>query len=136
MASGIYERFKANLMNKIVDLEADTINVSLMDNSHTFTATHNIWTDVSTNELPTAGGYTAGGQALAGKAVTQTSSTKFDGTDIAWTTSTFSAYHAVLWDDTVGTDDLVCSFDFGGIKTVTAGTFTIQWHANGIITLT
>ena len=136
MASGIYERFKANLMNKIVDLEADVIKVSLMDNVHAFTATHNIWTDVSTNELPTAGGYTAGGATLAGAAVTQAATTKFDGTDTAWTSATFSAYHAVLWDDTVGTDDLICSFDFGGIKTVTAGTFTIQWHANGIITLT
>ncbi len=135
MASGVYERFKANLMNKIVDLEADAIQVSLMDNVHAFTATHNIWTDVSANELPTAGGYTAGGATLAGAAVTQAATTKFDGTDTAWTTSTFSAYHAVLWDDTVATDDLIFSFDFGVIKTVTAGTFTIQWHANGIITL-
>ncbi len=136
MASGIYNRFKANLMNKIVDLEADVIKVSLMDNVHAFTATNSVWTDVSTNELPTAGGYTAGGATLAGAAVTQAATTKFDGTDTAWTSATFSAYHAVLWDDTVGTDDLICSFDFGGIKTVTAGTFTIQWHANGIITLT
>ncbi len=136
MASGIYERFKANLMNKIVDLEADVIKVSLMDNVHAFTATNNVWTDVSANELPTAGNYTAGGATLAGAAVTQAATTKFDGTDTAWTSATFSAYHAVVWDDTVGTDDLICSFDFGGIKTVTAGTFTIQWHANGIITLT
>lgn len=136
MASGIYERFKANVLNKIVDLEADVIKVSLMDNNHTFTATHNVWTDVSANELPTAGGYTVGGATLAAAAVTQAATTKFDGTDTAWTSATFSAYHAVLWDDTVATDDLVCSFDFGGIKTVTAGTFTIQWHANGIITLT
>ncbi len=136
MASGIYERFKANLMNKIVDLEADVIKVSLLDTNHTFSATDNVWTDVSTNELPTAGGYTAGGATLAGAAVTQAATTKFDGTDTAWTSATFSAYHAVIWDDTVGTDDLICSFDFGGVKTVTAGTFTIQWHANGIITLT
>ncbi len=136
MASGIYERFKANLMNKIVDLEADVIKVSLMDNVHTFTATNNVWTDVSANELPTAGGYTVGGATLAGAAVTQAATTKFDGTDTAWTSATFSAYHAVVWDDTAATDDLICSFDFGGIKTVTAGTFTIQWHSNGIITLT
>jgi hypothetical protein len=136
VASGIYERFKANLMNKIVDLEADTIKVSLMDNSHSFTATNDVWTDVSTNELPTSGGYTAGGATLAGSAVTQSGTTKWDGTDVAWTSATFSAYHAVIWDDTVGTDDLICSIDFGGVKTVTAGTFTIQWHANGIITLT
>ena len=136
MASGIYERFKANLMNKEVDLEADVVQVALMDNVHAFTATDNVWTDVSANELATAGGYTANGEVLAGKAVTQSGTTKFDGTDTAWTSATFSAYHAVLWDNTVVTDDLICSFDFGGVKTVTAGTFTIQWHANGIITLT
>lgn len=136
MASGIYNRFKANVFNKIVDLEADVIQVSLLDNSHSFSATDNVWTDVSTNELPTSGGYTAGGATLAGAAVTQSGTTKFDGTDTTWTSATFSAYHAVLWDDTVGTDDLICSFDFGGVKTVTSGTFTIQWHVNGIITLT
>jgi hypothetical protein len=135
MASGVYERFKANLMNKIVDLEADTINVMLMDNVHAFTATHNVVGDVNANELPTAGGYTVGGKALTTKAVTQAATTKWDADDTAWTSSTFSAYHAVIFDDTIGTDDLVASFDFGGIKTVTAGTFTIQWHANGIITL-
>lgn len=135
MASGIYNRFKANLMNKIVDLEADVIQVALLDNSHTFSAAHNVWTDVSANEI-SGTGYTANGEVLAGAAVTQAATTKFDGTDTAWTTATFTAYHAVLWDNTVATDDLICSFDFGGAKTVTAGTFTIQWHVNGIITLT
>jgi hypothetical protein len=135
MASGVYNRFKANLMNKVVDLEADLIKVSLMDNSHAFTATNDVWTDVSTNELPTSGGYTAGGMALSSAAVTQAATTKFDGDDTQWTSATFTAYHAVIWDDTVATDDLICSFDFGGAKTVTSGTFTIQWHTNGIITL-
>lgn len=135
MASGIYERFKANLMNKIVDLEADTIQVALMDNVHVFSATDNVWTDVSANEI-SGTGYTANGAVLASATVTQAATTKFDGNDSAWTTATFTAYHAVLWDNTVATDDLICSFDFGGAKTVTAGTFTIQWHANGIITLT
>jgi hypothetical protein len=135
MASGVYNRFKANLMNKVVDLEADTIKISLMDTNHAFTAGDNVWADVSANELPTAGGYTVGGATLAGAAVTQAATTKFDGTDTAWVSATFSAYHAVIWDDTLAADDLICSFDFGGVKTVTAGTFTIQWHANGIITL-
>ncbi len=136
MASGIYNRFKANLMNKIVDLEADVIQVSLMDNNHTFSAAHNVWTDVSANELPAAGNYATNGEVLASATVTQAATTKFDGNDTAWASATFTAYHAVLWDNTVATDDLICSFDFGGAKTVTAGTFTIQWHANGIITLT
>ena len=132
MTSGIYNRFKANLMNKEVDLEADTIKVALYDNSHSFTATDTDYT--TSNELATAGGYTQGGSALAGKAVTEAATTKWDATDLAWTSATFTAYHAVIYDSTVS-NDLICSIDFGGAQTVTAGTFTIQWHADGIITL-
>lgn len=134
MASGIYERFKANLMNKEVDLEADSIVVALMTTSHAFTATHNTWSQVSANEI-TGTGYTTVAEILATKAVTQGATTKFDADDAAWTGASFTAYHAVLFDDTHATDDLICSFDFGGAQTVTSGTFTIQWHADGIITL-
>ena len=134
MASGIYNRFKANLMNKIVDLEADTIKCMLLDDSHAFSAAHNVIGDVNANEI-SGSGYSAGGATLANKAVTQAATTKFDADDVAWTSASFTAYHAVLWDDTVGTDDLICSIDFGAAKTVTSGTFTIQWHTDGIITL-
>lgn len=135
MASGIYNRFKANLMNKEVDLEADTIKVILLNNSHSFTATHNTYSQVSANELSTAGGYTAGGATLASKTVTQAATTAWDAADVQWTSASFTAYHAVIYDDTVATDDLICSIDFGGAQTVASGTFTIQWNASGIITL-
>lgn len=137
MASGLYQRMKANLMNKEVDLEADTINVSLMATGHAFTATHNLWSEVSANELATAGGYTAGGAALAGKAVTQAEPAKWDATDTEWTSATFTAYHAVIHDLTAqaAANVLVGSIDFGGAKSVSAGTFKIQWDAAGIITL-
>ena len=134
MASGIYERFKANLMNKICDLEADTIKVMLLDNSHSFTATDNVIGDVSTNEV-TGTAYSAGGATLASGAVTQASTTKWDGTDTTWASSTITAYHAVIWDDTAATDDLIASIDFAAAKSSSSGNFTIQWHANGIITL-
>lgn len=135
MASGIYSRFKANLMNKVVDLEADSIYVSLYNNSHAFTATDTDYT--TTNELATAGGYTRGADAtnlLAGKTVTEAATTKWSATNQVWVAATFSAYHAVIWDSAAG-NDLICSIDFGGVKTVTAGTFTIQWDAAGIITI-
>ena len=134
MASGVYNRFKANLMNKVVDLEADVIIVILLNNSHSFTATHNNLTDVSANELAAAGGYTQQDKELAGKAVTQAASTKWDGTDVEWAAATFSAWHAILYDETAA-NDLICSIDFSGEKAVTAGTFKIQWHVSGIITL-
>lgn len=132
MASGIYNRFKANLMNGVVDLEADTINVTLYDNSHAFTATDTDYT--TTNELATAGGYTQAGMALASKAVTEAGTTYWDADDTSWTSATFTAYHAVVYDVTA-TSDLICSIDFGGAQTVTSGTFTIQWNANGIVSL-
>lgn len=113
-------------------MEADTINVALYDNSHSFAAGD---TDYTTdNELATAGGYTQGGQALDNKAVTEAATTKWDADDEAWTSATFTAYHAVIYDTSV-TNDLIASIDFGGAQQVTAATFTIQWDANGIITI-
>lgn len=135
MASGVYNRAKANFFNKEVDLEADTIKVALLNNSHSFTATHNGYSDISTNELAASGGYTTGGASLASKAVTQAATTKWDAADLSWTSATFTAYHAVIYDDTLAGDDLICSIDFGGAQTVASGTFTIQWHADGILTL-
>jgi len=135
MASGIYNRLKANLMNKEVDLEADTIKVALLDDSHSFTATHNTWSEVSANEI-SGTGYTSGGEELSNKSVTQGATTKWDADDVQWSSASFTAYHAVLYDDTLTGDDLICSIDFDGAQTVTNSTFTIQWDAAGIITLT
>ena len=134
MASGIYDRFKANLMNKVVDLEGDTVIVILLDDSHGFTTTHNTLAEVTGNQLATAGGYVQDDKELAGKAVTQAATTKWDGTDVQWAAATFSAWHAVLNDETAA-DNLILSIDFGGEKQVTAGVFKIQWHVNGILTL-
>jgi len=121
-------------MNKEVDLEADTIKVMLLDDSHAFTATHNQKSEIVANEI-SGTGYTAGGAEITSKAVTQGASTKWDGGDVEWTSATFTAYHGVIYDDTLTNDDLIASIDFGGAKAVSAGTFKIQWHANGIVTL-
>jgi len=124
MASGIYDVFKGDLMEKQVDIGdgGDTIQVALLDDSHSFTSSDATWSDVNANEI-SGTGYTASGATLAGQTVTEGATTKFDGTDTTWTTASFTAY------------SLICSIDFGGAKTVSAGTFTIQWNANGIITL-
>lgn len=135
MASGAYERFKANLMNKEIDLEADTIKVALMDTNHTFTSTNNTWSQVSANEV-SGTGYTAGGATLANKAVTQAATTKWDADDVTWSTTTIAdASHAVVYDDTMTNDDLIISIDFGGSQSTTAADFTIAWNAAGIVTI-
>jgi len=134
MASGIYDDFKEDLMMGDVDLEADTIKVALLDDSHAFDATDSVWGDISANEI-SGTGYTAGGATLASLAVTVAANTaKFDAADSAWTTATFSAWHAVIYD-TTNTSSLIASFDFGSEKSLTAGTFTVSWGTGGIITL-
>jgi len=133
MASGIYNRFKANLMNKELDLEGDTVKVMLLNNSHSFSATDDVIGDIDTNEI-SGTGYTAGGVTLAGKGVTQAATTKWDATDSEWTSATFSAWHAVIYD-TTATSNLIASIDLGGEQAIVGGTFTIKWHADGIITL-
>lgn len=137
MASGVYNRLKYNIMKKLVDLSGDTFKVILLNNSHAFNADHNVLTDVNANELAASGNYATGGATLSTPTVTQDDTNDcgtFDAVDISWTTATFTAYHAVIYDTTVS-NNLVCSIDFGGAKSVSAGTFTIQWSANGIIRL-
>ena len=133
MASGIYNRFKANLMNGEADLSADGIRIALYNASHAFTATHTDYT--TTNELATSGNYTQGGVALANMTVHEAATTYWDADDVAWTSATFSAYHGVLYNLSI-TNDLIASIDFGGVQTVSSGTFTVQWNASlGVITL-
>ncbi len=55
--------------------------------------------------------------------------------DPAWTSATFTAYYALWYDATLVGDDLIASFDFGGAKSVTGGTFTLQLASEGVINL-
>lgn len=130
----IYNRFLANLMNKEVDLEGDNIRIALMDTNHTPTATDDVWADVSANEI-SGTGYTANGELLAGKAVTQGATTKWDADNVSWADAIFSAFHAVIYDDSLVGDDLIASIDFGGEIAINDGTFSIVFDAAGIITL-
>lgn len=134
MANLIYNRFLANLMNKEVDLEADVIKVQLHTSSYTPAATHNVKSDL-TNEVANGNGYTTGGATLANKSVTQGATTYLDADDTTWSSSSITARYAVLVDDTLTNDDLICCFDFGQDYTSTNGNFTIQWNASGLITL-
>ena len=141
MASGVYNRCKRNLFSGLFDVSGSgshIVNVALLTNSHAFNADHNFWTTISGNEVSGAG-YTAGGQALTTKTVTQDDSNDraaFDADDVTWSTSTITARFAALYDNTLTTKDLICLFDFSSDQTSSAGNFTIQWHANGIILLT
>lgn len=139
MASGIYNIWKSEIMKKTVDMVNDTIKVMLLNNSHSFNADHDEKADIVANEI-SGTGYSAGGATLGSKAVTVDNTDDegvFDAADVSWTTASFTAYHAVIYDDTLTSpaDMLICSIDFGGAQTVTAATFTITWAAEGIINI-
>jgi len=126
-----------------VDWMTDTIKTTL----HTVTYvpdqdTHDYFND-ATNELTTTGGYTAGGVTLStGKSLTYdptSNETRLDAVDAAWSSATFTSRIGVVWKDSAGassTDHLISYVDFGADETVSAGTFTIQWDATGVVKVT
>ena len=85
-------------------------------------------------------GYTTGGKVLAGQAVASgTAVASVDFADTSWTSATFTAAFAAIYNDT-NSDKLCVVLDFGGNKTATNGTFTISFPdpstpANAIISM-
>lgn len=132
-------------------LDSDTINAALFNNSVTpdkdaavGSTGYNTGTWVTANEVTDATNWQAKGRALASKTFTTPSSTKyrFDAADTAGagTMTIANAFGAFVYDDTItaGTvaDQGVCFNYFGGTQSVTGGTFTIIWSANGIFEVT
>lgn len=94
---------------------------------------------VAANEL-TSTNYTAGGAALT--SVTSSQSTNvwtFGAANTSWTSVTFtgadSGYGCLIYDTTLGTQGLAF-LSFGGIQSVTAGTFTVAYTGGAIATIT
>lgn len=139
MADVIYNSFKKKIMDGSIDLDTDTIKVALVTSTYTPDQdAHDFFDDVTNEVVGT--GYTAGGASLANKAVTADNTDNegvFDADDVAWTTSTITARGAVLYKSTgtASTSALIAYLDFGSDKISTAGTFTIQWNAEGILNL-
>ena len=72
--------------------------------------------------------YTAGGENLTNvePALKSTTTACCDFSDLTWTTASFTAYGALIYNST-DSNKAVCVLNFGGDKTASAGTFTIQF---------
>lgn len=140
MASVLYNSFKKNIMNGTIDLDTDSIYVLLVTSTYTPDIDAHAFRSDITNEV-SGTGYTTGGKVISNAAVTQDNTDDegvFDGDDVSWTTATITARGAVLYKNRGGAssaDELIGYIDFGSDKSSTAGTFTIQWAAEGIINL-
>ena len=140
MANVVYTIFMYNEIGggTQIDLDNDTIKVSLHTSAYVPSAAGHAVFSHLTNEISVAG-YTAGGQALAGKAlsVTGANHARFIANDLSWTANITGARWAVVYKDTgaAGTSPLICAIDFGADKDHSGGTFTISWHVDGILYL-
>jgi|TARA_R100000458_G_C8260941_1_gene236441 hypothetical protein len=88
----------------------------------------------ASNEVSSPSGYSAGGKALVNAGTSLASNTAItDFADLSFTGVTLTARGALIYNTTTGsgssTTDAVAVLDFGGDKTATSGTFTIQFPA-------
>ena len=96
---------------------------------YTSTATHGAATTAysATNEI-SGTGYTAEGQSLTRVDPTSSGTTAFvDFADVTWSTASFTAASALIYNETAVGDEAVSVHDFGGDKTASGGDFTIQF---------
>ena len=96
---------------------------------------------LTTNEVSSAGSSNYVRKDLGSQAVAaSTATTSVDFADVTWSSATFTAAFAAIYNDDQG-DKLCVVLDFGGSKTATNGDFTISFPdpstpSNAIISLT
>ena len=95
----------------------------------------------TTSEVSASGtGYTTTGNALTGNAVAYgTAVASCDFSDTEWTSASFTAAYAAIYNDDQG-DKLCVVLDFSGSKTASSGTFKVSFPspttpANAIISM-
>ncbi len=120
-------------------LEAEDNKVMMVTDSATPNFdTHDFENDLNANEV-SGTGYTAGGQNLTTTELTLATGTMtFDADDVTWSSSSISNAMASILKTEVGattTNQLVMLHDFVTAASSSSGDFTIQWHANGLMTI-
>jgi hypothetical protein len=127
--------FKQQLLDGDHDLSSDTVNLALYTNAATLDANTSAYS--ASNEVGNSGSYSAGGGTLEGANVSltktnATASTAFvDFDDLSFTSATISAQAALIYNtSSANVNASIAVLDFGGVKTSTNGTFTIQFPTN------
>ena len=120
--------FKAEILDEQHDLVADTIKIAVFTSSASLGAGT---TAYSTSNEVSGTGYSAGGETLTSRTVSTTGTTAFfDADDPTWTSASFTARGALIYNST-NSDKAIAVLDFGGDLTVSSGTFKILFPAAG-----
>jgi len=142
MAEGngvIYNEFKKEVLSGTIKLASGghAINVILVTGHTVDIDTHTGYASVSGDE-ESGPGYTAGGETLTTQAVTKDNANnlaKFDADNVTWTAlDVGTPSHAIAYDDTHASDCLIAAWE---VTTASNGSdYTLEWNADGILTLT
>ena len=107
-----------------------SFKIALYTSTAAFTAATTAYT--ATNEI-TGTAYVATGKVLVNVtpvvAASPITTAYADFGDAVWSTATFTAAGAMIYNDTAAGDPSVVILDFGSDKTATAGDFTVQFPA-------
>ena len=133
ITSAICNSFKTEILKAVHNFTAstgNTFNIALYTSSATLGAGTTAYS--TSNEITNTSGsaYSAKGKALT--SVTPALSTDTaccDFADVSWTSASFTANGCLIFNDTATGDPAVCAVAFGGDKTVSSGTFTVQFPA-------
>jgi hypothetical protein len=127
--------FKQQLLDGDHDISSDTLKLALYSNAASLDANTSAYS--ASNEVGDSGSYSAGGGTLANANVSltktnATASTAFvDFDDLSFTSATISAQAALIYNtSSANVNAAIAVIDFGGVKTSTSGTFTIQFPTN------
>ena len=144
IASAVCSSFKKELLQGYHDFDAngsggDTFKLALYTDQATLGAATTAYATNpgggSNTEVANGNGYTTAGATLVNTGVGLTSTTAFtDFTDVSFTSASFTANGCLIYNTQAnggsGTTNAVCAVAFGGDKTVSSGTFTIQFPTN------
>jgi len=131
ITSAICTSFKVELLKGVHDFTAttgDTFKIALYTSSATLGAGTTAFS--SSNEITNTSGtaYTSGGATLTSVTPAASGTTAVcDFDDVSYTSATFTANGALIYNDSESGDPACAVIAFGGDKTVTSGTFTIQF---------
>jgi hypothetical protein len=132
--NAICNSFKKELLQGKHDFDtsSDTYKLAMYTSQATLGASTENY--ATTNEVAASGQYSAGGGTLVNQGVKVSSGVAItDFADLSFTGVTLTARGALIYNTTTdggtNTTDAVCVLDFGGDKTATSGTFTIQFPA-------
>ena len=131
ITSAICNSFKVEILkgeHNFTATSGNTFNLALYTSSATLNKSTTAYS--TSNEISNTSGsaYSAKGKALTSVTpVLSTDTAVCDFADVSWTSATFTANGCLIFNDSHSSDAAVCAIAFGSDKTVTRGTFTVQF---------